>query len=136
MFGSSGLSLKLAAGLMPPHGALAVLDGVGPVLAGPDPDRILDTDHKDLSVADLSRTGPTGDGQLVNHGAHDLRLHHGLDLQPGAKRDVDRPAAIRLGVAALSAATLDLGHGHARDPALVQHVLDLLQPLVADDRDH
>src|SRR5437773_6284781 len=122
--------------LVAPHRTLAVLDRVGPVLPGPDADRVLDPDHEDLAVTDLAVAGPPGHRQLVDDDAHDLRLHDGLDLEAGAERDVHRLAAIRLGVAALRSAAFDLGHRDARNPALVQHVLDLLQALVADDRDH
>src|SRR6266513_3741249 len=102
------------------------------MLPGPDADCVLDPDDEDLAVADLAVAGSPGHRQLVDDDAHDLRLHDGLDLAPRAERDVHRLAAIRFGVTALRTAALDLGHRHARNPALVQHVLDLLQPLVAD----
>src|SRR5437773_7613845 len=107
--------------LVAPHRTLAVLDRVGPVLPSPDADRVLDPDDEDLAVADLAVAGPPGHRQLVDDDAHDLRLHDCLDLEPRSERDVHRLAAIRLGVTALGAAALDLGHRHARNPAIVQH---------------
>src|SRR5947208_15001075 len=121
---------------VPPHGAFAVLDGFRSVLAGPDPDRVLDADDEDLPVPHLALAGAAGDSELVDNGADDLRLHHRLHLEPRTERDVHRGAAVLLGVTALCAAALDLGDRDTRHAALVQHVLDLLQPLVPDDRDH
>src|SRR5215471_677661 len=98
---------------MPPHRAFGVLDRIGAVLAGADPDSVLNTDDEDLSVAHLAGPSPSGHCQLVHHRAGDLRLHHGLDLESRPKRDVHGPAAIRLRVATLGAATFDLGDGDA-----------------------
>src|SRR5690348_2650788 len=123
--------------LMSPHRPLTVLHGLWAVLAGADAHRVLDADDEDLAVAHLTLPRAARDRQLVDHGADDLRSHHRLDLQARAQRNVHRPSAVGLGVAALRAATLDLGDRDAGNSALVQHVLDLLQALVADDRhDH
>src|SRR5438552_966698 len=128
----SGFSLI---SLVPPHGAFCVLDRLGTVLACADPNGVLDSDDEDFAVADLTVPGPPGHGQLVDDRRHDLRLHDRLDLQARPKRDVHGGSAIFLRVASLGAATFDLRHRHARHAALVQHVLDLLQPFVTDDRD-
>src|SRR5439155_14588935 len=119
-----------------PHGAFGVLDGFGTVLAGADADRVLDADDEDLPVSHLAVARAPGDGKFVDHGRYDLGFHHRLDLEPRPERDVHRGAAVLLGVAALGATSLDLRHRDPRHAALVQHVLDLLQPFVADDRDH
>src|SRR5579872_2850149 len=47
-----------------------------------------------------------------------------------------RRPAVGLGVPAVGAAALDLGHRDPGHAALVEHVLDLLQVFVADDRHH
>src|SRR5258708_459652 len=121
---------------MPPHGTSRVLDGFRTVLAGADADSVLDPDDEDLAVAHLAAVfGPSRQRNLVDHSVDDLRLHHGLDLEPRPQRDVHRRAPIFLRVSALGAASLDLGHGDARHAALVQHVLDLLELFVTDYRD-
>src|SRR5256885_1566964 len=48
---------------------------------------------------------------------------------------MDRGPAVFLRVAALGSASLDLCDRDAGHTAFVQHVLDLLQPFVTDDRD-
>src|SRR5438552_10804793 len=121
--------------LVAPHGAFCVLDRLGTVLASANAHRVLDSDDEDLAVADLTVPGPPGHGELVDDRRHDLRLHDRLDFQARPERDVHRGSAIFLRVASLGAATFDLRHRHARHAALVQHVLDLLQPFVTDDRD-
>src|SRR5882672_3791782 len=75
----SGFSLIC---LVAPHGTFGMLDRFGSVLAGADAHRVFDSDDEDLAVAHLTVSGASGDRQLVDHGRHDLRLHHRLDLEP------------------------------------------------------
>src|SRR5438477_7701797 len=121
--------------LVAPHRTLGVLDRFRAVLAGADPHGVLNSDDEDLAVAALAVAASTGDRQLVDHRCHDLRFHDRLNLEPRPKRYVHGRPAVLLGIAALGAASLDLCDRHTRHAALVQHVLDLLQPFVADDRD-
>src|SRR6266567_7425123 len=114
--------------LMSPHCTFAVLHGFGAVLAGADPDSVLDADDEDLAVPHFTVASPPGHGQLVDHGTDDLRLHDRLDLESRPERDVHRGATVLLRIAALSAASLDLRDRDPRHAALVQHVLDLLEP--------
>src|SRR4029077_11780653 len=90
--------------LMAPHRSRGVLHRLRTVLTGPDAHRVLDPDDEDLPVAHLTLSGARGDRQLVNDDGNDLRPHHRLYLEPRTQRDVHRPSAIRLGVAALRAA--------------------------------
>src|SRR5438477_10821371 len=107
------------------------------MLAGANPNCVLDADDEDLSVSDLSVVARAGGlCELADHGIDNLRLHHRLDLQSRPQGDVDRRTPVPLGVTALRAAALDLRDGHTGYAALVQHVLDLLQPLMANDRDN
>src|SRR5437868_15539768 len=98
---------------MSPHRSFCMLNRLRAVLARSYPDGVLDPDDEDLAVPDLALPGPAGDRELVDHGVHDLRPHHRLDLQSRPERDVHGCAAVLFGVTPLRAASLDLGHGHA-----------------------
>src|SRR5262249_29858417 len=94
-------------------------DGFAAAFAGTNADAVLQRQHEDLAVADLSRLGGAG-------GMHD-RLDGGLDegvvdgdfeLELGQQPHLELAAAVDLGVAALPAAAADVAHGHEVDVAL------------------
>src|SRR5438094_7186810 len=55
--GDPGRHCGVSENLMPPHGALGMLDGLWAVLAGADADGVLDADDEDLAVADFTLAG-------------------------------------------------------------------------------
>src|ERR1700689_1159971 len=82
-------------------------------LAGADADHAIDIGNENLAVADLAGLGG------LHHRFHDLidqfGSHRHLDAGLGHEIDDVLGAAVELGMAALAAETLDLGHGHARN---------------------
>ena len=58
------------------------------------------------------------------------------DFQARPERDVDGRPAVLLCITPLSATTFDLGQRDSGHSALVQHVLDLLELFVANDRNN
>src|SRR5262245_11495884 len=100
------------------------LERVGPSLAGPDADHLVDRRDEDLSVADAARACAGDDG------LH--RLRHALvgdehgDLHLGEEVDHVLRATVQLGVAPLASEALHLVHRHPLRPDLRQAVLDLI----------
>src|SRR3954453_17406277 len=69
-------------------------DGLA-LLAGTDPDRVLDGEHEQLPVADLAGPGVTQDRLLYY--AQVLRFHHDLELELGPQVHCERRAPVVLG---------------------------------------
>src|ERR1700730_7856497 len=92
--------------LVPPHCAFGVLNGFGAMLAGANPDRVLDSQDDDLAVAHPARPG--SHAHLVHYGLDDFRTHHRLDLQARPEGDVDGRSAVLLRITPLSATPFHL----------------------------
>jgi len=109
-----------------------VSNGIGPLLPGSDPDRLLDRHHKYLSVANLVCTG----GVLNRlHGSLDEGIiEHHLDLDLGQEVDHVLGSAIDLGVPLLPPEALYLGNGHTGDADFMQRVLYFVELEGLDDR--
>src|SRR5262249_15028959 len=113
-------------------------DRLAAALAGANADAVFQRQDEDLAVADLTRLrGPRRlhdrlDGRL------DERVVDGdLQLQLRQQANLDLRAAVNLRVAALHAAAADVADGHQVNVALVERLLDGLEPLRANDgHDH
>src|SRR5512137_1059207 len=87
------------------------LDGVGACLARADAHGLGELGHENLAVADLSGAGDVGDG--FDHLLDDGVVDGNLDLGLGQEVDAVFRAAVELGVPALPAKALHLGHRDA-----------------------
>src|SRR5579884_34265 len=100
-------------------------DGVGPSLAGADPDHRLDRHDPHLAVPDL--LGAPGAHDNLDHGVDVLVGDHRLQPQLGDEVDGVLGAPVHLGVAPLAPEPLHLRDGHAGDAGGFQRLLDLVQ---------
>src|SRR5690606_7974347 len=95
-------------------------------LAGADADYLLEVEHEDLPVADLSGIGGSLDG--LDRLLEELRPDGGLDLHFGEEIDDVLGAPIELGVAFLPPEALHLGHRdalHADARERLAHLVEL-----------
>src|SRR5258708_37777347 len=107
---------------------------VGAGFPGADAQRLLDRRDEDLAVADLAGMGGLLDGL---DGALDLAVvDHDLDLHLGQETHQVLGPAIDLGLALLSAETLDFAHRQARHANAGQGVAHLVELERLDDGGH
>ena len=101
------------------------LECVRAVFARADADGLKDVGHEDLAVADLAGLGGAHDrvGDLL-----ELRVvDHDLDLHLGQKVDHVLGAAIKLGVALLSAEAAHVCDGHALQACILKRLFHIIQ---------
>ena len=124
-----------SSGAEPPTPAGAgYLDGVDAHLTGADPHQGVDRHHPDLPVADVAGLGRTPDGlghlggvEIVDD---DLELDLGHEVHPVLR------TPIGLGVPALAAEPLHLGHGHTLHADAPKGVLHAVEHVGLDYRCH
>ena len=91
-------------------------NGVGPLLAGSNPDGLVDRHHKNLAIADLVCTRSVLNGL---HSALDEGIiEYDFDLELGQEVHRVFGAPVNLGMALLATEAFDLGDSHALDPGL------------------
>src|SRR5580700_388282 len=100
-------------------------------LAGTDPHGVIEAEHENLAVADLSglRRGRDGLDDLV----HLIGSAGDFDLDFRQKAHGIFSAAINLGVALLAAVALHFGHREPLDANLGQRIADLIELEWLDD---
>src|ERR1700730_3287301 len=110
-------------------GAGSERGGVG--FAGADADGLVETQHEDLAVADLSGFGGGRDGLDDLVGLGGCNRHLDLEFRQEAHRVFG--AAVRFRVALWTSGTPGLGDGHSVHANLSQSVADLVELERLDD---
>src|ERR1051325_8118198 len=108
------------------------LDGLGPALAGPNTDHVLDRGDEDLPVPDPPGAR-TADDRIDDFRHALIRDQHG-DLHLGQEIDDVLRAAVELRVTLLPPESLHLLDGHAVDSGFREDLLHLVELERFDDR--
>src|SRR5262249_29010434 len=100
-------------------------------LTGSYSDDLLDGDHEDLAVAELSSLGRPG--HSLDCAVNKVARHNHLHLHLWKKVHVVLAASIRFGMSFLTAIPFHLGDGHPYYPGFLQVVLDRLEKMLPYD---